>query len=111
MSGQVRFGPRESRGWLLGMTTAQLLLCIAAAFTLPQILDSDHAGWMRVGWVLLAAGCVTVAFLPVRGRTIVEYLPVVANYWAQRVSGHDVYRGGVFRLQPTDPGPQVRAAR
>ena len=27
---QVRFGPRESRGWLLGMTTPQLLLGVAA---------------------------------------------------------------------------------
>lgn len=105
MSEQVRFGPRESRGWLLGMTTSQLLLGVVAAFTTTKILDGDTAGWARTVWVLIAATCLTVAFLPLRGRTIVEYLPVVANYWTQRLTGHDIYRGGVFRMGTTDPSP------
>lgn len=101
-SQQVRFGPRESRGWLLGMTTPQLLLGVIAAFTTTKILDGDTTGWSRAGWVFVAATCLTVAFLPLRGRTIVEYVPVVANFWVQRITGHDVYRGGVFRMQRTD---------
>lgn len=106
MTGQVRFGPAESRGWLLGMTTPQLLLGIGAVATVPKILDSDTPGWLRVGGVVIAAACLVVAFLPIRGRTIVEYLPVVANYWTQRLSGHDVYRGGPFRLgsDQAEPG-------
>lgn len=95
----VRFGPRESRGWLLGMTTSQLLLVIAFAFTLTRIFDSDTSAPARLGWVVVAATCLTVAFLPLRGRTIVEYVPVVLNYFAQRMTGHDVYRGGPFRLR------------
>ena len=102
MSDQVRFGPRESRGWLLGMTTAQLALGVAAAFTLPRIFDADAPAWTRVGWLTVAISCLTVAFLTLRGRTIVEYAPVVANYWTQKITGHDVYRGGPFRLQPDD---------
>src|SRR4051794_16995842 len=106
MSSQlVRFGPREARGWLLGMTTAQLLLSVAAAFTTTKILDTDTTAWFRVGWVLIAGTCLTVAFLPLRGRTIVEYVPVVANFWSQRITGHDVYRGGIFRMQRTDRLP------
>ena len=81
-------------------------MCIAAGCTLPQILDADQPGWARLGWVLLAGICVLVAFLPLRGRTIIEYLPVVANYWTQRLTGHDVYRGGPIRLHPTDTGPR-----
>ena len=81
-SQQVRFGPRESRGWLLGMTTPQLLLGVVAAVHHHQDPRRRHLGWARVGWVLVAAGCLTVAFLPLRGRTIVEYVPVVANFWA-----------------------------
>ena len=112
MSSQpVRFGPRESRGWVLGMTTPQLLLGVVAAFTTTKIFDGDTPGWSRAGWVVLAAGCLTVAFLPLRGRTIVEYLPVVANFWLQRITGHDVYRGGVFRMRRHRAVAAVRAAR
>src|SRR5690242_16242857 len=76
---RVRFGPRESRGWLLGMTTAQLGLSVVAVFTITRILDTSLPGWVRLAWVGVAAGCLTVAFLTIRGRTIVDYLPVVAN--------------------------------
>lgn len=100
---RVRFGPRESRGWLLGMTTAQLALGVAALFTLTRILDTGLPGWVRLGWVGVAAACLTVAFVTFKGRTIVEYLPVVANFWLQRTTGHDVYRGGPFRLGATQP--------
>ena len=99
---QVRFGPRESRGWLLGMTTPQLMLGVVAVFTTTKIFDADTTGIARTGWVGIAAACLTVAFLPLRGRTIVEYVPVVANFWVQRIMGHDVYRGGIFRMQRTD---------
>lgn len=97
-SAQVRFGPREARGWLLGMTTPQLLLGIVAVFTTTKIFNADMTALARIGWVGVAVSCLTVAFLPLRGRTIVEYVPVVANFWIQRITGHDVYRGGIFRM-------------
>lgn len=101
-SQQVRFGPRESRGWLLGMTTSQLLLGIAAVWTATRIFNTSTSGPMRAVWVAVAAACLTIAFLPLRGRTVVEYVPVVINFWTQRLTGHDVYRGGVFRMGDTD---------
>ena len=67
-------------------------------FTTTKILDADTSAAARVGWVLVAACALVVAFLPLRGRTIVEYVPVVGNFWAQKITGHDVYRGGVFRM-------------
>src|SRR5215210_5383093 len=97
-SAHVRFGPRESRGWLLGMTLPQLVLGVVAVFTTTQIFDADTSGPVRITWVAVAAASLTVAFLPLRGRTIVEYVPVVTNFWAQRLTGHDVYRGGPFRM-------------
>lgn len=94
----VRFGPREARGWLLGMTTSQLLLCVVAGYTATKIFDAEISATVRLAWIALATICLTVAFVPVRGRNVIEYVPVVANYWAQRLTGHDVYRGGPFRL-------------
>ena len=105
MSGQVRFGPRESRGWLLGMTTAQLTLAVVAVFTGTRVFDTALSGVGRLAWVGVAAGCLTVGFVSIRGRTLVEYLPVVVNFWAQRLSGQDVYRGGPFRLTDRQPEP------
>ena len=99
-SAHVRFGPRESRGWLLGMTLPQFVLGVIAVFTTTKIFDANTSGPARVAWVAAAAVCLTVAFLPLRGRTIVEYVPVVANFWTQRLTGHDVYRGGPFRMGP-----------
>ena len=101
-SQQVRFGPRESRGWLLGMTTSQLLLGIVAVWTSTRIFNADTSGLARLAWVAVAAASLTVAFLPIRGRTIIEYVPVITNFWAQRLTRHDVYRGGVFRMRDTD---------
>lgn len=72
---------------------------VVAVFTTTKIFDNfdaDTIGPARAGWVALAAACLTVAFLPLRGRTIIEYVPVVVNFWAQRLTGHDVYRGGIF---------------
>lgn len=102
MSSQVRFGPRESRGWLLGMTTPQLLLGVAAVWTTTRIFDAETTAANRGLWIAVAALCLTTAFLPLRGRTIVEYVPVVTNFWTQRLSGHDVYRGGVFRMRDSE---------
>jgi len=75
---------------------------VVAVFTITRILDTSLSGWVRLGWVGVAAACLAVAFLTVKGRTIVDYLPVVGNFWLQRVTGHDVYRGGPFRLGDTD---------
>lgn len=95
---RVRFGPRESRGWLLGMTTSQLLLSVVTGYTATKIFDADVGTIPRLAWVAVAAACLTVAFVPLRGRNLVEYVPMVINYWMQRWTGHDVYRGGPFRL-------------
>ena len=67
-------------------------------FTTTKILDADTSAAARVGWVAGRGAALVVAFLPLRGRTVVEYVPVVANFWAQKITGHDVYRGGVFRM-------------
>jgi hypothetical protein len=87
------------------MTTAQLTLVVVAVFTTTRIFDTSISGPSRLTWVGFAAVCLTVAFLSIRGRTIVEYVPVVLNFWVQRLSGHDIYRGGVFRLANQQPHP------
>ena len=101
----IRFGPRESRGWLLGMTSSQLVMVVAAAWALTRVINAD-SGPTRMGWVGVIAVLLVVAFVPLRGRTTIEYVPVVANFLVQRATGHDIYRGGLFRMADDAAGPE-----
>lgn len=99
----VRFGPRESRGWILGFRIPQLLLCVVALLVLSRMLQEGATVASRLGDALIVAAILVVAFLPIKGRRLFELVPVVANFGIQRFTGHDVFRGGVFRLRADKP--------
>ncbi len=65
---RVRFGPRESRGWLLGMTTAQLALGVVALFTLTRILDV--AAGRKYRFLVLARPDVDLDDVPVLRQAV-----------------------------------------
>lgn len=120
----VRMGPRESRGWLLGLRLPQVVLVVAAAAALIGLINGVGplfavAGGMEgvsrsvmqflaaMGWVAVIAAALSIAFLSWRGRYLDEFVPVVAGFALQRVTGHHTYRGGIFRMAKTDPTPTL----
>jgi hypothetical protein len=101
----VRMGPRESRGWLLGLRVPQLLLILTALGSLALSVQSGNGPQIMLG-LGSAAVLGAVALVPIRGRQLDEYVPVVGNLLVQRWNGEHVYRGGVFRAD--QPGPRLR---
>src|SRR5690349_10526855 len=89
----VVFGVRHAQAVLFGQTRPQLL---AEAVGFAAALVALRAGSLAVttGWLLVTAVCVAVAWVPVRGRNVVEYLPVYAAWWLRLLTGHDLYLGG-----------------
>lgn len=99
----VRFGPRESRGWILGLRIPQLVLAAAALFVASRMLQEGVSALSRLGDVAVVALLLVTAFLPIKGRRVFELVPVAANFLLQRATGQDIYRGGVFRLRADEP--------
>lgn len=104
---RVRMGPRESQGWLLGMRTPQLLLVGLAGLCVLGLLS---AGGFLAGlaWIVGIAICLSVAFIPLWGRNLDQYVPVIYNVMVQRFLGHHIYRGGPVRMGRTDTEPQLQ---
>jgi hypothetical protein len=100
----VRMGPRETRGWILGLRIPQVILVLMGLGSLAAGLAAGGQ-WSVLG-VTGLAGFGAIALVPVRGRHLDEYVPVVGNLVIQRWNGEHVFRGGVFREDR--PGPQLR---
>jgi len=97
----VRMGPRESKAYLLGLRVPQVLLLVAAGWMVIQVFTTEMP--FRLFWVVGVVATLAIGFVPIAGRTIDQYLPVVYNVALQRLTGNDVYRGGVFRSVEDGP--------
>ena len=100
------FGPRERHALLLGMRLSQLLLVAeGAVLLLLGLLSESGAG------VLLSAsaalGCLLVAFLPVQGRPLVEWVRPLLNYLYGRVTGQGLFLGGPWAMHSPTDGPHT----
>ncbi len=97
----ARFGARQRKGILLGFSGPRLAVIATAALLVTFSMFAAGFGGALVvappAGVLLAS-----AFVPVAGRTAVEWLPI-AGHWALRRALHqDVY--GVRPLAPRAAG-------
>ncbi len=101
----VRMGPRESRGWFMGLRVPQIVLILMALGSLATSLAGGLGPRALLGLAGLALFGV-MALLPIRGRQLDEYVPVFANLMVQRFNGEHVFRGGVFREDRQ--GPRLR---
>src|SRR5215469_714816 len=87
-----RYGPLERRGWLFGIRGAQFLLVAAGLLGAVMTVNLIHSGWgalVAVAWTLLWAG---LAFLPLAGRGVDEWVGVVAGYGWRRLTGRHRWR-------------------
>ena len=82
----VRFGRLERRGLLLGLSGEQVFLCgLALAVVVIAEYTSGLPGVMAAApfWALTLAG----ALVPVRGRPVVQWLPIWVGFLGRRVRG------------------------
>src|SRR5918996_611080 len=95
----VRFARRSTRGWLYGMSKPRLAVVAAAiAVFVVALLIAGPQGVLATspGW----ASALAVAYVPVHGRKVVDWLPVVGHWWWRKLTGQ--HR---FRARPLKPRP------
>ncbi len=103
----VRFSRLEQRGLLLGLSGEQVFLCgLALAVVVLAEYSAGIPGVIAAApfWALTLAW----ALVPVRGRPVVEWLPIWAHYLTRRVRGGAHQRVvPTTRINPTDLGPRA----
>src|SRR3954471_3729382 len=87
---RYRFGPLERRGLIGSLRPAQVLV-IAASLTVGVILMRALTGGTGViAALVLVLVAVAFCFWPIEGRSIEEWLPVVARHAFRRARGRNV---------------------
>ena len=89
---RYQFGPLESRGLIGGLRLGQVVLvggALVAAVGLLYLLPTGGNAVAALGVVLAAAA---IAFWPVHGRSLEEWLPVVLAWVGRRLRGAQRYR-------------------
>src|SRR6266566_2863176 len=81
---RYRFGPLEQHGFLMGLRGSQVALLGAGVTTAFGILVAIQRPVVAIvfGVVVLA-----VAFVPLAGRTVQQWAPVVGRYAGRRATG------------------------
>jgi hypothetical protein len=88
-----RFGPRETRGVLLGLRGGQLALLLTGAVCVVGGMATGPAGALLGALALALTGA--AALVPVGGRTAEQWLPALAGYLTSRAVA-----GGRTRWRP-----------
>ncbi len=112
-AGVYRFGPRETRGVLVGLRAGQLALLLTGAIAVVVGLSVGPLG--ALGGVIVLAAAATAALLPVAGRTAEQWLPAWVAYLLSRlVDGGRTYWRPQRATRPGEaitlglPGPLAR---
>ncbi len=82
-AGAYRFGPRETRGVLLGLRAGQLALLLTGAVAVVGGLSVGPVG--ALAGVLILASTASAALVPVAGRTAEQWLPALVAYLLSRL--------------------------
>jgi hypothetical protein len=86
------FGPLERRGLLGPVRGGQALIMTLSVLAAIALLDRSPSPGGALGAVLcVGAGCV-VSFAPLAGRSVQEWLPVVAMFTGRRLNGRSRFR-------------------
>lgn len=88
-SGYV-FGPRETRGLLIGLRGAQLAVVMVALGVFVVGLSLGPVGAVAGTAVLVLAG--VAVFAPVSGRTAEQWTPVLLGFVLKRMTGRHRYQ-------------------
>lgn len=95
----VQFSRLTKRGVLLGLSVPQLVVLAVGVLTVVAALYAGGGmllAWTAPVWVV----CAALAWVPVGGRKLVEWVPIALR-WVWRVSGGQLlYRRRVIRPRP-----------
>src|SRR5919198_497323 len=111
---RYRFGPLERRGLIGSMRPGQLLVLGVTVLLTIMVVETLRSGaGLALGAMLLSVGGLA-SFVPFSGRTLNEWVPVVASFLGRKMAGRDQWRsgaaeagtrfiGGEIPVRPPDP--------
>jgi len=89
---RYRFGPLERRGLIGSLGPGQLLILAAAVLLTIVLVQALKSGaGLALGMVVLSGGALA-SFVPYQGRTLNEWVPVLASFFGRRLGGRHRYR-------------------
>ncbi|HEY2960135.1 MAG TPA: SCO6880 family protein [Actinomycetota bacterium] len=89
---RYRFGPLERRGLIGSLGPGQLLILAATVLLTIVLVQALKSGaGLSLGLLVLSAGGLA-SFVPFQGRTLNEWVPVLANFFGRRLAGRHRYR-------------------
>lgn len=109
---RYRFGPLERRGVLAGLRSSQLLILGAAGLMIVIIARTLPPATALVVMVATALVAAFVAFVPISGRTLDEWLPIVAGWALGGIIGRRIFvsaRASEGLTAVLDPQPDLPA--
>ena len=84
---RYRFGPLERRGVLAGLRGPQIIVVSFTALAAVMMLRSLTPAVGAVAAVLIAAVGAVAGFVPIAGRNIDEWLPIIVSWVARSLTG------------------------
>jgi hypothetical protein len=111
---RYRFGPLERRGLIGTMRPGQLLVLGASVLITIMAVETLRNGAGLAFGALLLSGGGLASFVPFGGRTLNEWVPVMASFLGRKLFGRDTwrsgaaeagtrFRGGEIPVRPPDP--------
>jgi hypothetical protein len=89
---RYRFGPLERRGWVGSLRPGQLLLLAAAVLLTIVVVQALKNGFGLLLAVLVLSLGGLGTFVPLHGRTLNEWVPVMAIFLGRKATGRNRYR-------------------
>ena len=89
---RYRFGPLERRGWIGALRPGQLAILATAVFLTILAVQALKSGLgLALGVLILSVGAL-LTFVPLYGRPLNEWVPVIGVFMARRATGRHRFR-------------------
>src|SRR5215208_1000917 len=89
---RYRFGPLERRGWVGSLRPGQLAILSAAVFFTILLVQALKNGLGLLGGVILLSLGALLTFVPLYGRPLNEWVPVIGVFMARKATGRSRFR-------------------
>src|SRR5215203_4515030 len=89
---RYRFGPLERRGWVGSLRPGQLVILSAAVFFTILLVQALKNGLGLLGGVILLSLGALLTFVPLYGRPLNEWVPVIGVFMARKATGRSRFR-------------------
>ena len=104
---RYRFGPLERRGLIGTLRPGQLLVLGTTVLVTILIVETLRNGaGLALGALLLSCGGLA-SFVPFGGRTLNEWVPVLATFVSRKLRGRDHWRSGAPEAGTTFLGGEI----